>query len=208
MDMVNDVLSKVSSALGLDRRLREHTLASMWPTFVSGAVADRSRPLFIDSAKNFVVSVADASTGQELSMMKTKVLAQLIPSARALGIEIKGIRLDMKHFRELVADPSANFVQHQAAPHPTDDELQAVELFNSDKEEIANLEADLAKGEPQPAALHSRIVRLFELEMKLRRWRLENGFSPCQKCGVPADRLHRATVNEKSVNLCLACLYS
>jgi len=65
LSAVNNVLNQVMSKLGLDKRLREHTFLTLWPTFVNGAIADRSRPLFIDSDRNLVVSVADSATGQE-----------------------------------------------------------------------------------------------------------------------------------------------
>jgi hypothetical protein len=207
MDTVNDVLSKVMSSLGLERRLREHTLASLWPTFVSGAVAERSRPLFIDSDRNLVVSVIDAATGQELSMLKSKVLAKLIPAAKSLGIEVRGLRLDMKYYRAVVNEDSAAIPESKAPARPDDQQIWSVVLTEPDRAQLEQLREDLIQHTAQTDPVKQKILRLFEIELRLRRWRLENGFPVCHGCGNPADCLHqKASLQGGQARLCLACL--
>lgn len=215
MDNVNNVLNKVMSSLGLDRRLKEHTLASMWPTFVPGNVAQRSRPLFIDSQCNLVVSVADASTGQELSMLKSRILTKLIPAARSLSIDIRGLRLDMKYYRKLVeeANPAIPDVQPQCKPNET--ELSLISLTDEEQQQLSRLQDELDATLGQNRQLAERIFRVFELELRTRRWQLQKGFPRCRECGNPAERLH--SKNSGSITgatssaeraYCLTCIYA
>src|SRR5579883_2844975 len=70
LETVNKLLPDVLSKLGLDRRLKEHAAMQIWISLLPGAILERSRPLFIDSQRNLVVAVADASVGQEISLLK------------------------------------------------------------------------------------------------------------------------------------------
>src|SRR5262249_29166343 len=97
------VLNRVLSKLGLDQRLRENTLMNLWPVLLGEPWASRSRCLFIDTQGTLVVSVADASTGQELSLMKSQLLRRVNAAAQSMSLNIKGIRFDLKHFYERAA---------------------------------------------------------------------------------------------------------
>lgn len=101
---VADVLNQLTLNLGLDRRLREHALMELWPTLAGDIFAKCSRPLFIDSASNLVVSVKDASVGQELSLTKRNLLPSLQRAAATLGLKINGIRLDLKSYHQVAND--------------------------------------------------------------------------------------------------------
>src|SRR5207253_8621975 len=96
VNKLNAVLSRVLSGLGLDKRLREHTLVDLWPVLAGEPWSRKSRGLFIDHESNLVVSVADASTGQELSLLKPQLLKKINIAAKSMGFVIKGIRLDLK----------------------------------------------------------------------------------------------------------------
>src|SRR5215468_10772901 len=74
---VDAVLEQLVRKLGLDRRLREQTLMNLWPHLLGEPWARKFRCLFIDSENNLVVALADAATGQELSLMKPAILAKL-----------------------------------------------------------------------------------------------------------------------------------
>lgn len=198
---VSDVLSKVSHSLGLDKRLHEHTLMSMWPGLVGAPVARRSRPLYIDAEKNYVVAVADAALAQELSLLKTKILSRLIPTARALGVTIKGIRLDLKNFHSLeITGADENYKPRV----PTDDDLEQVTLSDQDLGELAKVRAEL-DSETQPIA--DRILHIFEKELRLRRWRFVNGFPCCGLCGNPVERLHQLKELDKPTYACPTCYF-
>lgn len=70
----------------------------MWPSMVGQTMAMRTRVFFIDKQRNLVVSVADAATAQELSLLKPQIMSKLMSASAAVGAEIAGLRLDMKHF--------------------------------------------------------------------------------------------------------------
>jgi hypothetical protein len=207
---VNTVLTRVMSKLGLDKRLREHTFLQLWPTFVSGVIGDRSRAIFIDAERNLVVSVADAATGQELSMCKPRVLAKLAPAARSLGIEIKGIRLDLKHYHA-----TSTLVQHPLAsdeklPTPTEEELEAIELTSLEQQEISKLSEELMQQNADKAT-RERMVRLYEREFRVRTWRFAHNYPICQQCGNPVWKLHKLATphtDAKHAMVCISCMYA
>lgn len=210
LSAVNSVLNRVMSKLGLDKRLREHTFMTLWPTFVSGAIGDRSRALFIDAERNLVVSVADASTGQELSMCKPRVLAKLAPAARSLGIEINGIRLDLKHYHSTQTMVTHPLASDDRLPLPTEDDLSTVKLNDAEAAEISKLAEELLKQNNSPVT-RERMVKLFEREFRIRRFRLEHNYPQCETCTNPVERLHRkpfAGADKTHAMVCIACLYS
>lgn len=196
---VSTVLNRVMSKLGLDKRLREHTFLSLWPTFVPSSIADRSRPLFIDAERNLVVSVADAATGQELSMMKSRVLGKVAAAARSLGIEIRGIRPDMKHYHSASTMAIHPLASDARLPAPTEAELAAVRLNAAEMEELSNLSEEL-----RGAETGERMVKLYERELRLRRWRIAHKYPCCDECGNPVERLHKTGQGRE---VCIACQY-
>jgi Dna[CI] antecedent, DciA len=207
---VNSVLNKVLANLGLDRRLREHTFMTLWPTFVAGALAERSRPLFIDSSANLVISVADAATGQELSMLKGKLLSKVTATARSLNIDVRGLRLDLKHYHGVSTMPQIE--QEPAPPKPTQEELNTLTLTPGDMTAIEDLCRQLNADANVDEALRRRMVGLYESELRIRRWRFLKGFPVCPGCGNPVERLHPPQVAHMlpcgDRPLCLTCLYS
>ncbi len=209
LSAVNNVLNQVMSKLGLDKRLREHTFLTLWPTFVSAAIADRSRPLFIDADRNLVVSVADSATGQELSMCKPRILAKLAPAARSLGIDITGIRLDLKHYHSATTIAMHPLASDQRLKQFTDDDLAAIELSASDLAEIAQLAQDLAQQNPG-SSTSGRMVKLFEREFRIRSWRLSHNYPRCEMCTNPIERPYKRRTGlpeRPHAMVCLACFY-
>ncbi len=101
---INSILSTVTDRLNLNRRLQEHVVMDMWPQIVGAAWAERTRPLCVDKQSNLVVSVADASTGQELSLLKPQIMSKLVSAASSTGVKLAGLRFDLKHFHERGGD--------------------------------------------------------------------------------------------------------
>lgn len=209
LSAVNSILNRVVSDLGLDKRLREHTFISLWPTFINSALAQRSRPLFFDSQRNLVVSVADAATGQELSMIKGKLLLQLQTAARSLSIDLRGLRLDLKHYHSQSVMPPANEPPQRSKPSAA--QLSAVTLNAGESSQLDDLAATLATDESLSAQRRDKILMLFEKQLRLRRFMLKEGYPQCPACGEPAERLHRTDGRQGKhtyQHLCLTCLYS
>lgn len=199
---VDRVLNRVVGALGLERRLRERTFMSLWPNLVGQPWAQKSRCLFVDAEGKLVVALSDAATGQELSLMKATILARLISAGRALGVAVKGIRFDLKHYHESASDcrqPTGRALVR--LPEPSDGDLAAVELSADERRQVDELAACLSAthGTVVPP---ERVVALFERQLRLRSWRRLAGYPQCVSCGEPAPVLHG------DGSLCAACFSS
>jgi hypothetical protein len=166
---INTVLPSLVAKFGLDRRLQEQALFSLWPSLVDPIYANRSIPIFIDEQRLLVIAVENGSVAQELSFLKTKLLAKLQPLALALGFTIKGMRFDLKSFskysqKENITLPSSNEVKNL----PSQEDLSALELTVSEKEELEALQEGLNKDCPN--YLRDRILTLAEKSMRLKKW--------------------------------------
>jgi hypothetical protein len=95
---INSILNDVAGSLNLDGRLKEHAIMDIWPTLVGEPMAARTRVRLIDKQRNLVVSVKDAATGQELSLLKPAIMNKLVSAADSAGVVLKGLRFDLKHF--------------------------------------------------------------------------------------------------------------
>lgn len=207
---INTVLNKVVSGLGLEKRLRENALISLWPQVAGETLAPKSRPLFIDIERNLVVAAASGSVAQELSLMKPQLMRHLNKLAASLNVEVKGIRLDLKHFHR---DPFDDVVEPPRVPpaQPEPEELEKLDLSVDDVASLSQLAESLAKPESGVAdnpELKSRILRLYEREMRIRIWRRHQNYPLCQHCGDPAPRLHTLKGSVDNRRVCPACLYT
>jgi len=197
---VSQVLNKLVSKLGLDKRLREHTLMNLWPAIIGESFAQRSRAIFIDYEGNLVVAVKDASVGQELSLYKPEIMKKLRSAASSVGVKINGLRFDMKHFH---AKPpptleGLNSGRRAAPPEPTDEELYELELSQEEWHQIEQLKIRLSEASVPAAGsapeagkpLSQRMLTMFEKEMRLRKWRQCKGYPLCPACREPAAAFH------------------
>lgn len=185
METIDKVLPGVLTQLGLERRLREHTLMQLWPTLVPVSLAERSRPVFIDHQHNLVIAVSDASVAQELSLMKGKIMQSLGLTARSLGLEIKALRIDMKNFHR---SPEPPLPEESPMPKLNEHELVELELSQHDKQLIVDLSKKLA-AEGQDKHMSLRVLHAYETQLRLTEWRRRKGFPLCSSCGNPVARL-------------------
>lgn len=199
---VGGVLSKVASSLGLDKRLKERALLDLWPSLAPSRLAHKTRAMFIDFDGNIVIAVKDAPTGQELSLLKPKLLRSLSQAAKHLGLNIKGLRLDLKQFYSHNLDANQSLEQTKYIPPlPTNKELADINLEPCDLEELEKLKKELQQAgdylkenseHSEKLELGQRIAGLFERELRLKRWRLQKDFPICTNCQSPCDQLHGA----------------
>ncbi len=200
---VGQVLSQVVSGLGLDQRLQEQALRQIWPTIVDQPFRQSTRVLFIDHAANLVISARDASTAQEITFAKRDLLKRLYPIARALGLSVKNIRVDLKHFvvkSEEDFDESRPCAQSKLPEPPGEAELAHIELEADEQVQIQALETSLAPinlfvgpTDREPVgqenlgvagAIRSKeILGMVERQLKLERWRRQNRYPICSGCG-------------------------
>lgn len=201
---LESVLTRVMSGLGLEQRLKEHALIDLWPVIAGEPWDRKSRALFLDHEQNLVVSVADASTGQELSLLKPQLIKKINTAGKSLGVSVRGMRLDLKHFH---AKPPGEFelaAMNKKLPEPTAEELESIELCPEDRKQIERMLVELrsAEGEVSRSPVSAqRVVALFEKELKLRQWRREHDYPICASCGIPAAMLLEGE------GICLVCHY-
>lgn len=196
LDSVDKLLPNVLSKLGLDRRLKEHAAMQIWISLLPGPILERSRPLFIDSQRNLVVAVADAAVAQELSLMKGKLLRTFIETVRTIGVEVKGIRIDMKHFHR-AAEPQTP--EPLNLPQPDETDLMAFELDSQKRHLVLELEDSLAS-DHESLVKKEKILRAFEMQLRLAQWRREHGYPICDYCDNPVLRLYPFGKNKVCFN--------
>ena len=188
---LNNVLDAITARLGLDKRLREHTMISLWPVLIGEPWGSRSRGLFFDAEGSLVVAVKDASTGQELSLLKPRILEKLRASGRAMGIVVKGLRFDLKRFHaDLSEENSAHHLSPTPLREPDYSDLSSIQLTNSDLRQIEELRHCLSSSSQLLGISVDRIADLVEQELKLKQWQRANGYPACRICGEPTPHLH------------------
>jgi hypothetical protein len=206
---MGNLVNKLVLDMGLDKRLKEHALMTLWPAIVGDVLAAKSRCLFIDYEGKLVVSVKDASVGQELSLQKRELMKKVGAAAHGLQLKIEGMRFDLKHFFK---NDSSEFESVNptwlALPKPSPADLEAVILSKEELEQIADFQRAMYQGEAERGSkfskeinLNSRVARLFEHELRLRKWQKQNGYPECAQCGQPVPQLHTERL------LCPQCFF-
>jgi hypothetical protein len=190
---ISRVLPRVLRQLGIDNRLKEHTFLHLWPHIIGEPFASRTRPLFIDHERNVVIAVKDAATGQEISFSKADLIKKLRQAARGVGIEINGMRFDMKRFFEKADSDLFAYPFQEPLPEPSDADLQSIELSDEESAQIAQVATNFESG-AEFTRLALRMRSLYEKELRLKKWRLAHGYPHCSQCGDVTSRLHGANL--------------
>jgi predicted nucleic acid-binding Zn ribbon protein len=86
---IGDILPAVLKSIGLDKRIRERELLSIWPDVVGEEIAARTEAVNIDHGVLYV-HVEHSAWIQELHFMETELLRKL--RAEVPGVELKKIR--------------------------------------------------------------------------------------------------------------------
>lgn len=165
LDSIDSVLTKLVGSLGLDKRLKEHALLSLWPLMIGEVFADKSRPLFLDYEGNLVIAVKDASVAQELSLLKPAIISKMRMAAQSMGLKVNGMRFDLKHYYG--GTPAVNegerFQAHKQPRkiEPSPEELAEITLSQSDLEELAALKMEL----PQQSSQDVDILKNFNMSI-------------------------------------------
>lgn len=202
------LLPGVMGKMGLEKRLKEHSFMQLWFNVCGSSLKDLSRPLYIDHERNLVIGASNAAVAQEISLMRSKLLSELGRMARSLGLELKGIRIDLKNFHQPQEKPQ-EVLERPALKEPAAGELEELMLSKSDQELLKKISQDIAAENPDPAtsdslraSINKRVMQAFERQLKLQVWRRLNGYPVCQSCDLPSPRLHALHGN----NICFTCL--
>ena len=165
LDSIDNVLTKLVGSLGLDKRLKEHALLSLWPLMIGEVFADKSRPLFLDYEGNLVIAVKDASVAQELSLLKPAIVSKMRMAAQSMGLKVNGMRFDLKHYyggNSAVGE--SDRIKSHKQPHkiePSPEELAGITLSESDLQELAALKAEL----PEQSSQNVDILKDFNVSI-------------------------------------------
>lgn len=202
LSRVDGVLSRVVHNLGLEQRLKERTLMDLWPTAAGEVLGDRSRCLFIDYKGTLVISVRDASTGHELSLLKPQLFKKMQVAARGLSIELTGLRFDLKHFHKSEVDYT-NLTSAPPLPEPSSEDLANIVLGESELNELQQAVSEFEHAQSRTIEdLPSRLAALFERQLRLKQWRKKHGYPVCSQC---KDTTSQAL---GSAALCSSCYFN
>jgi hypothetical protein len=216
---VGQVLDAVVGKLGLDRRLREQALFNLWPVLIENQFVSKTRPLYVDYENNLVVAVQDASVAQELTFHKREITNKLKRAGLTTGVRIEGLRIDLKHYHSLMANPQSDDVTLGASSmqlhrdpsfaqmEPDQQDLAAISLSEDQLAEIGQLqvtiESNLSTLNTSTAGgakeLAYRIGQILTRQIRLAKWRQMKGFPNCSRCGFSTGQLHTA---EKICSYC------
>ncbi len=86
---VGDILPAVLKSIGLDRKLKQQEIISIWPEVVGADIAARTQAVRVDKGV-LIVHVDHSAWIQELHFMEKEILKKL--KAKAPDIDIKRIR--------------------------------------------------------------------------------------------------------------------
>ena len=163
--------------LQIERKIKEHTAPLVWAEVVGAQVAGSTQILGVADGV-LRVSAKSAVWASELTFYKTDILKRL--NLRLNGTPsppyiIKDIHFVNRGIEEREPEPAVR----TAIPKPSSDELGDVALSADDHAVIAASVAAVTDD-----GLRGRLQKLRETDARLKYWRMENGWMPCEVCGT------------------------
>lgn len=150
------------------RKLKEHTAPIVWAEVVGEQVASATEVLGV-SGGILRVSTKSSVWASELTFYKTDILKRL---NQKLGAPRSPVITDI-HFQ------NRGIQKTERTPLPEPEiELDAIELSVRERQQIE--ESIYRIKDPE---LRERLRRTRFTELRLRTWRLDNGWVPCTTCG-------------------------
>jgi predicted nucleic acid-binding Zn ribbon protein len=164
---------------GMEAKVREYTAPLVWAEMVGPQVAAATE---VEKVKNGVLYVRTRSAmwAQELTFYREDILRRLNRRIGArdepLITDIRFLNRGLRTKEETEKPPPLN---------PSADELDDVDLSAREREIIEESVARIAD-----EGLRERMRRVRLANARLRTWRLDNGWAPCDECGELAPPLH------------------
>lgn len=149
------------------RKIKEHTAPLIWAQVVGEQMAAATEVLGV-SGGVLRVSTKSAVWAHELTFYKTEILKRL---NEALGVPKAPVITDI-HFQ------NRGLTRKESAPTLPETPLDEIELSVN---ELRSVEDSLRKI-PDPE-LRDKMRRARLTDLRLRTWRLDNGWVPCLQCG-------------------------
>ncbi len=171
MGQASDMLEMLLDKLDSGGKIREGLAVVYWPRVVGEQVAAASQAEEVRDGV-LIVRTKGSVWSQEISLMKHRLVPEL---NRLCG---KAVIKDIKFRATGLADDEGD----AADDGPTSDDLDAVELTDEDR---ASLAAELEAVSALPEAkVRAKLTSILERQYRLRRWRLDHGWAPCEGCRV------------------------
>lgn len=162
-------LNALLDSLDFGGRIRENLAIAYWPRVVGPVVARASRA---EEVRNGILLIRTKGSvwSQEISLLKHRILPDL---NELCG---RGVIKDLR-FRAGGLPPEG---PDETAAGPTEAELKSLTLSDEDRAALSSdLRATALIGDE---AIRGAVARLLERGYRLRRWRLEHGWTVCPEC--------------------------
>jgi len=197
---IGQVVGGHLAGMQIEAKIREHTAPLVWAEVVGPQVASATEVLGV-SGGVLRVSTKSSVWSHELTFYKVDILKRL---NTRLGARADSPAITDIHFQNhgLRRNETRNQKPDQTPLAPNPNELDDVALSPS---ELALIERAIATISDEQLRATMRRVRIADL--KMRTWRLDNGWVPCAGCGdlVPAQHLSQDAVPEDPLSVCPRC---
>lgn len=171
------LLGEGMRGLQIERKIMEHTAPLVWAEVVGPQVAGSTQILGVADGV-LRVSAKSAVWANELTFYKADILKRL--HLRLTGSPSPPYIIKDIHFLNRgIEAKEEELAPRTTIPKPTTDELDDVVLSDED---YAAIDASVATVADEQLRARLRQVRV--TDARLKYWRMENGWLPCEVCGT------------------------
>ena len=163
--------------LQIERKIKEHTAPLVWAEVVGAQVAGSTQILGVADGV-LRVSAKSAVWANELTFYKADILKRL--NLRLNGTPSPPYTIKDIHFvNRGIEEREPKLPPRTAIPKPTTEELDDVTVSPT---ELAAINESVAAVSDE--GLRERLKKLRVTDARMRWWRMENGWLPCDVCGT------------------------
>ncbi|MDH7482176.1 MAG: DUF721 domain-containing protein [Armatimonadota bacterium] len=163
-----DLVGSSLSALGLEQKIREQTAIILWNDTVGEQVAGAAQPEFVRNGILFVV-VKNAVWANELGFYKRDIISRI---NKQLG---KPVIKDIVFRVGSLPSTKGSKVSSRAKC----EDIEGISLSDGEIEQVEAIARTV--NDPQ---LFDSLRGLLITVLRQEKWKKENGWKPCSKCGA------------------------
>lgn len=167
---IGDIFPNMVALLGIDKKFKSRLLMFYWDKIVGGDIASQAEPVKVEYGV-LIVAVQNSVWHHHLLMMKADILYKLnqfIGEPLIRDIKFKNQSIVKKEFEEA-----------ESKEENLNSLLKNVELGKKEMEEI-----DCQCGRIEDEALRSRISKIYEKHLRLKKAKLCRNWHTCAGCGA------------------------
>lgn len=171
------LLGEGMRGLQIERKILEHTAPLVWAEVVGAQIAGSTQILGVADGV-LRVSAKSSSWANELTFYKSDILKRL--QLRLAGTPSPPYVIKDIHFiNRGIEAREEELPPRTTIPKPTTEELDDVALSEDDYVAI-----DASVSTVADEGLRSRLRQVRITDARLKYWRMENGWLPCETCGT------------------------